>query len=102
MNAPSFGKYIRKRREEIALPLREVAAYLAIDTSTLSKVERGERFASVDYLKPLSEILELSIKEVQTAYIAEKISKEFAGLEYLSAGLKEAEKLIRIKGNNVI
>jgi transcriptional regulator with XRE-family HTH domain len=97
MSNVTFGDYIRKRREEKELPLRKVAAYLDIDTSTLSKVERGERPASPDYLKPLSEILELDLKEVQTTYIADKISKDFGGLEYLSEGLKEAEKQIKSK-----
>ena len=39
----TFGEYIKKAREIIKLPLRKVAAHLDIDTSTLSKVERGER-----------------------------------------------------------
>ena len=51
MSNVTFGDYIRKRREEIELPLRKVAAHLDIDTSTLSKVERGERPASPYYLK---------------------------------------------------
>lgn len=97
MSSKTFGDYIRNRRAEIELPLRKVAAYLDIDTSTLSKVERGERPASPDYLKLLSEILELDLKEVQTTYIADKITKDFGGLEHLSEGLKEAEKQIKSK-----
>lgn len=95
MSNVTFGDYIKKRRVEIKLPLRKVAAYLDIDTSTLSKVERGERSALPEYLKPLSEILELNLKEVQTTYIADKITKDFGGLEHLSEGLKEAEKQIK-------
>lgn len=95
MSNVTFGDYIRKRREEKELPLRKVAAHLDIDTSTLSKVERGERPASPDYLKPLAEILELDLKEVQTTFIADKINKDFGDLEHLSEGLKEAEKQIK-------
>lgn len=91
----SFGSYIRKLREDKGLPLRKVAAQLDIDTSTLSKVERGERPASPEYLKPLAEILEIELKEIQTKFIADKISKDFNGLEHLSDGLKEAEKQIK-------
>jgi transcriptional regulator with XRE-family HTH domain len=68
MSNITFGDYIRKRREELELPLRKVAAHLDIDTSTLSKVERGERPASPDYLNPLAEILGLDLKEVQTNF----------------------------------
>lgn len=95
MNKIPFGSYIRKRRDEMELPLRKVAAYLDIDTSTLSKIERGERPASPDYLKQLSEILNLDLKEVQTTFIADKISKELGGLEHLSEGLKAAGKQIK-------
>lgn len=75
--------------------MRKVAAHLDIDTSTLSKVERGERPTSPDYLKPLAEILELDLKEVQTTFIADKINKDFGGLEHLTEGLKEAEKQLK-------
>ncbi|MFN3639359.1 MAG: helix-turn-helix domain-containing protein [Flavobacterium sp.] len=95
MSNVTFGDYIRKRREEKELPLRKVTAHLDIDTSTLSKVERGERPASPDYLRPLAEILELDLKEVQTNFIADKINKDFGGLEHLTEGLKEAEKQLK-------
>ncbi|EON79273.1 hypothetical protein ADIS_0278 [Lunatimonas lonarensis] len=95
MSNETFGDYIRKAREAKNLPLRKVAAHLDIDTSTLSKVERGERPASPDYLKPLSEILQLDLKEVQTTFIADKINKDFGGLEHLTEGLKAAEKQIK-------
>lgn len=91
----TFGEYIKKAREDNDLPLRKVAAYLDIDTSTLSKVERGDRPTSPDYLKPLSEILRLDLKEVQSKFIADKISKDFGGMEHLTHGLKAAEKQIK-------
>ncbi|MFT3979447.1 MAG: helix-turn-helix transcriptional regulator [Ferruginibacter sp.] len=95
MTDNTFGDYIKKAREALQLPLRKVAAHLDIDTSTLSKVERGERPASQDYLQPLAEILKLELKEVQTKFIADKISKDFEGLEHLTDGLKAAEQQIK-------
>ena len=97
MSNETFGDYIKKARETMKLPLRKVAAHLDIDQSTLSKVERGERPASPDYLKPLSEILNLDIKEVQSKFIAEKISKDFGSMEHLTEGLKAAEQQIKRK-----
>lgn len=90
-----FGDYIRKRREEKKLPLRKVSAHLDIDTSTLSKVERGQRPASPNYLKALSEILQLDLKEVQSKFIADKINKDFGQMEHLTYGLKAAEQQIK-------
>lgn len=92
MTNENFGDYIRKAREALNLPLRKVAAYLDIDTSTLSKVERNERPSSPSYLKPLAEILKLDLKEVQTKFIADKIDKDFAGMEHLTEGLKVAQQ----------
>ncbi len=95
MGNESFGAYIKKARETLKLPLRKVAAHLDIDTSTLSKVEHGDRLASPDYLKPLAEILKLDLKEVQTNFIADKINKDFGEMEHVTDGLKAAEKLIK-------
>jgi len=95
MSKDSFGDYIRKAREAKDLPLRKVAAFLDIDTSTLSKIERGDRAASPDHLKGIAEILQLDLKAVQTKFIADKIEKDFGGMEHLSDGLKEVEKHIK-------
>lgn len=95
MSNETFGVYIKKAREAIHLPLRKVAAHLDIDTSTLSKIERGDRAASSDYLQQLAEILHLDLKEVQTKFIAHKISKDFGGMEHLTDGLKAAEQQIK-------
>jgi transcriptional regulator with XRE-family HTH domain len=90
-----FGDYIRRLREENGLPLRKVAAQLDIDTSTLSKVERGERVLSKEHLKPLSEILNIELKEIQVKFITDTIDKEVGDLEFFKEGLKEAEKQIK-------
>lgn len=95
MSNETFGDYIKKARETMKLPLRKVAAHLDIDQSTLSKVERGERPASPDYLKPLADILQLNLKEVQAKFIADKIAKDFGDMEHLNEGLKAAGKQIK-------
>lgn len=95
MSNETFGDYIKKAREVMKLPLRKVAAHLDIDTSTLSKVERGDRPASPDYLKPLADILQLDLKEVQSKFIADKINKDFGNMEHLTDGLKAAEQQIK-------
>ncbi|HMG67426.1 MAG TPA: helix-turn-helix transcriptional regulator [Chitinophagaceae bacterium] len=95
MHNETFGDYIKRARETLKLPLRKVAAYLDIDTSTLSKVEHGDRPASSDYLKLLAEILKLDLKEVQSKFIADKINKDFGNMEHLTDGLKAAEQQIK-------
>jgi len=91
MKSETFGEYIRRLREEKHLPLRKVAAQLDIDTSTLSKIERGDRPMSLDYIKPLSDILLVELREIQVQYITNTINKEFGQLEFIEEGLKAAQ-----------
>ena len=97
MAKEAFGEYIRRRREEVHLPLRKVAAQLDIDTSTLSKIERGERPMSVDYLKPLSQILHSDFKELQVRFLTDSIEANYGKMEYLKDGLDEVLKQITKK-----
>ena len=97
MNKVSFGDYVRNLRENRQLPLRKVAAQLDIDTSTFSKVERGDRPISIEYLKPLSQILEVELKEIQVRYLADSINNEFGQMEFFIEGLEEAKKIYNVK-----
>jgi transcriptional regulator with XRE-family HTH domain len=91
----SFGSYIKRLREEKQLPLRKVAAHLDIDTSTLSKVERGDRPISIQYLKPLSQIFEVGLKNIQVEFIADAIGQNFGQLEFIQEGLREAQHRLK-------
>ena len=44
----TFGEYIRSLRNERGLPIRKVAAFLDIDQSSFSKIERSERLKFAD------------------------------------------------------
>jgi len=90
----SFGKYLRKAREDKELPLRKVAAALDIDTSILSKIERNERRATTEMIPILSETLDKTEKEIQIEYIKSMILTELGELEHLKIGLKETLKSI--------
>ena len=57
MKNAEFGAYIRARRENKGIPQRIVAHALNVDTSTLSKMELGERQITISMIKPLAEIL---------------------------------------------
>ncbi len=85
----SFGEYIRKIREERNLPLRKVAAALDIDTSILSKIERNERIATKEMIPILSEILEISEKEIEIEFIQSVIESNLGELKYLKDGLEK-------------
>lgn len=87
-----FGDYIKIRRESLGVPQRKIAAYLDIDTSTLSKIERGDRRASVLMLKPLAEKLDLTLEDVEYYYIKDFFAKDFEELNHLKSSLKKLIK----------
>ena len=88
----SFGEYLRNKREKLGLPLRKVAAELDIDTSILSKIERGERVATKEMLPTLAKTLEVQEKEIQVEFIQSTVLSEFGDLEFLADGLKNILK----------
>ncbi len=90
----SFGEYLRKRREQLGLPLRKVAAELDIDTSILSKIERSERVATKEMLPTLAKTLEIQDKEIQIEFIQSTVLSELGDLEFLADGLKNVLKKI--------
>lgn len=69
-----FGDYIRELREEQNLPLRKVAAFLDIDTSALSKIERGERQACRDNVIKIAEFFSLNKQELLNEFFGESLA----------------------------
>lgn len=78
MKSAEFGAYIKAIRESKGIPQRIVAHRLNIDTSTLSKIELGERQVIIEMIKGLAEILEINFKELQIKFISDKIINEYA------------------------
>ena len=101
MNSLSFSQHIKNRRLQLKLPLRKVAAHIDIDQSTLSKIERGERIAHSNLLKPLSEILQINLKELEHSYLSEKIISLIEPNEDAIEILKVAESKIRYNKTKV-
>jgi len=71
-----FGEKIRELRENKNLPLRKVAAYLDIDTSILSKIERGERSISLELISKISEFFGLDEEQLKTEYLGEEVARK--------------------------
>ncbi len=93
----SFGDKIRTSREELNLPLRKVAAELDIDTSILSKIERGERSATSEMIPLLAEILNLDFQELQILFLSNKLFNEFGDERHIVEGMRKTIELINMK-----
>lgn len=95
MKSASFGTYLKQVREQKNIPQRIVAHRLDIDTSSLSKIELGERPITILMIKGLAEILGLDYRELQIKYISEKIMNDFADQPFLIDALNETLKNIK-------
>lgn len=84
-----FGALINSQRKENKLPLRKVAAALDIDTSTLSKIEKGERPANAKMIPVIAELFGLDFKEMQIKYLIQKLDEEFGKEPFFKEALKE-------------
>ena len=91
----SFGDLIKEKRKRHGLPLRKVSAKLDIDTSTLSKIERGDRFATKELVPLLSEILEIDIQVLWTSYYSDRVASLILGEDNFEELLKAASKRIK-------
>ena len=90
MKSLEFGSFIKSIRESKNIPQRIVAHALDIDTSTLSKMEIGERKSSTSMVKPVALSLDFNYKELQIRDIIEKIKSELNNQPYLLEALKVA------------
>lgn len=88
MKSTEFGNYLKQIRERKNIPQRIVAHRINIDTSTLSKIELGERQISISMIKGLAEVLELDYRELQIRFISEKIMRDFKNQPFLKEALK--------------
>lgn len=68
-----FGQRIRILREKQNLLLRQIAAYLEVDTALISKIERGDRNASKQQVIKIAKYLKANEEELLTLWLADKI-----------------------------
>ena len=95
MKNVEFGAYLKALRENKGIPQRKVAHAVDVDTSTLSKMELGERQISVDMIQPWADCIEANFMELQIRYISEKIMQEFTEQPYLLEAIEVVKNNIK-------
>ena len=91
----SFGEKVRRRRKYRQITLRELAAAIAFDQSSLSKVERGEMVAPSRLIKPLAVALDSDYKDFQVSYLTDKLMQELSEEDYVLEALQQAMEVIK-------
>src|ERR1043166_6860709 len=64
VNTEELGRAIRRRREELGLSLRDVAAKTSVSASTLSRIENGTGKPDADNIARLAAWLDMPIERV--------------------------------------
>ena len=90
-----FGYLIRTKREEQEMLLRHLSAQLDMDTAMLSKIERGEKIARKEHIKPLAKIFKLNYNELLSLWLADKIYLLIKDEKIALQALEIAEKEIK-------
>ena len=96
-----FGSYLKQLRQEHRLTLREGSASIAIDQSSLSKIEKGKMIAPQHIIKPASTLFNVSFKELQIHFLQDKWVQTYERIPYALAALEEALDRLRTKQKRI-
>jgi len=90
----TLGDILRKLREEKKLPLRKVAAYLDIDQAILSKIERGQRRATREYIVKLAKYFKVKKDDLMVVWLSDKLVFEVGDEQIALKALQVAEEKV--------
>lgn len=93
----SFGETVRELRENKGLLLRQVAAFLEVDTAFLSKMERNEKKASRQQVVKLAKALETTENDLIALWLSDKIFEILNEEAEAYNALKLTEKRLKKK-----
>lgn len=108
MNNTNIGLRMKELREQANLRQNQVAAYLGVDQSYLSKMETGERAVAVEQLERLAELYgcdlemfenpNIDIKPIQIALRARDITTDdlniIAAVNHIAANSRYMARLL--------
>lgn len=93
----NFGTVIKKLRLKQELLLRQVAAALDVDTSMVSKFEKGERFPTREQLRKMAALFRVPLDKLLINSISDRLTTELAEEPLAIEILKVAQAKVRLK-----
>jgi transcriptional regulator with XRE-family HTH domain len=90
-----IGEKIRIIRESKSLLLRQVAAYLEIDTALISKIERSERRLTRGQVIKLSKFYGVTEEELLTLWLSDKLLDTIENDPFAMQGLNKAKTILK-------
>jgi HTH-type transcriptional regulator, competence development regulator len=89
-NKPPLGTLFRRKREEKGLLIRQAAAVTELDQAIISRIENCERIPTKEQLLKLAGLYNLDIKETMSAWLAEKMVRDYGDEPYATEAFREA------------
>lgn len=93
-NKPTLGAIFRRKREEKGLLIRQVAAVTEMDQALVSRIENGDRLPTKEQLNKLAGLYGLDLKVTYSAWLAERMLRDYGHEQYISEALNEASERI--------
>jgi len=90
----TFGKKLKELREQKGIAQRQVGAIIEVDGAFISKVENGDKRINRKHLIKLSQLFDISLKELETLWLADKVYEIVKDERSADLVIKEVEKRI--------
>ena len=92
-----FGKFVRDRRLELNIGLREFATLIDLSPAFISKMERSEKQATRIHVEKLAKALEVQEDELLTIWLSDKLLITLEEEPSAQDALKLTEKRLKTK-----
>ena len=95
------GENIRVLRENAGFTQSNLAQFMKVDQSLISKVEKGERNLSADMLEKISALFGVTVEQIESQPVAiSKLSFAFRGSEFSLAEMEAISAINKIALNS--
>lgn len=84
-----IGSYLQQLRKERKMSLREVAEYVGIDVSMLSKIEHGERQLQSHMIARIADLFEIEYKSIQIQFLNQRIIDDYGQEPYFKETMEQ-------------
>lgn len=98
--ASQFGVRIRELRIKQKLLIRQLASQLEVDTSIISKIERGSRQLKKEQIPAIAQILKADKDELLTLWLADQVYELMHDENLALKAMQVAEKQIKYNIRN--
>jgi HTH-type transcriptional regulator, competence development regulator len=100
-NTQPIGLLFRRKREEKGLLIRQVAAVTELDQAIISRIENGDRIPTKEQVMKLAGLYNLDTKEIMSAWLAEKMVRDYGAEPYVTEAFREAHDKMIFYNQNI-